>query len=34
LVFFPGLLLVLTAAAGNYIGDGLNELLDPRSKRV
>jgi len=34
LVLFPGLLLVLTAAAGNYIGDGLNELLDPRSKRV
>jgi peptide/nickel transport system permease protein len=33
LVFFPGLLLVLTAAAGNYIGDGLNEFLDPRSKK-
>jgi peptide/nickel transport system permease protein len=34
LVFFPGLLLVLTAAAGNYIGDGLNEVLDPRSRKT
>jgi peptide/nickel transport system permease protein len=34
LIFFPGLALVVTVAAANYIGDGLNELLDPRSKRV
>lgn len=33
LTFFPGVALVLTAAAANYIGDGLNELFDPRSKR-
>ncbi len=34
LIFFPGLFLVLSAAAANYIGDGLNEWLDPRSRRV
>lgn len=34
LVFFPGLALVLTAAAANYIGDGLNEFFDPRNKRI
>jgi peptide/nickel transport system permease protein len=34
LTFFPGLLVVLTAAAANWTGDGLNELLDPRSKRI
>jgi peptide/nickel transport system permease protein len=33
LTFFPGLVVVLTAAAANWTGDGLNELLDPRSKR-
>lgn len=34
LIFFPGIALVLTAAAANYIGDGLNEFLDPRTKRI
>lgn len=34
LVFFPGIALVLTAAASNYIGDGINELFDPRNKRI
>jgi peptide/nickel transport system permease protein len=34
LIFFPGLGLGLTAAAVNYIGDGINELLDPRSRRL
>jgi peptide/nickel transport system permease protein len=34
LVFFPGLALVLTAAAANYIGDGINEFFDPRNKRI
>lgn len=34
LTFFPGIALVLTAAASNYIGDGLNELFDPRSRRA
>jgi peptide/nickel transport system permease protein len=33
LVFFPGMALVLTAAAANYIGDGINEFFDPRNKR-
>lgn len=33
LVFFPGIALVLTAAAANYIGDGINEFFDPRNKR-
>ncbi|MFN8475335.1 MAG: ABC transporter permease [Anaerolineae bacterium] len=34
LIFFPGMFLVLSAAATNYIGDGLNEWLDPRSRRT
>ena len=34
LTFFPGVALVLTAAATNYIGDGLNEFFDPRTKRT
>jgi peptide/nickel transport system permease protein len=34
LVFFPGIALVLTAAAANYIGDGINEFFDPRNRRV
>ena len=33
LTFFPGLILVLTAAAANWVGDGLNEYFDPRGKR-
>jgi peptide/nickel transport system permease protein len=34
LTFFPGLLVVLTAAAANWLGDGLNEILDPRSRHL
>ena len=34
LTFFPGLALVLTAAAANYIGDGINEFFDPRNRRT
>lgn len=34
LVFFPGIALVLTAAAANYIGDGINEFFDPRNRRI
>lgn len=34
LTFFPGIALVLTAAAANYIGDGINEFFDPRRKRT
>ena len=34
LAFFPGIALVLTAAAANYIGDGINEFFDPRNKRL
>jgi peptide/nickel transport system permease protein len=33
ITFFPGVTLVLTAAAANWLGDGLNQLLDPRSRR-
>lgn len=33
ITFFPGLTLVLTAAAANWLGDGLNQLLDPRARR-
>ena len=30
---FPGLLIVFTALAFNFIGDGLRDALDPRSRR-
>ncbi len=30
--FFPGLLLVLTVMSINFVGDGLRDALDPRSK--
>lgn len=31
--FFPGAVLVVTAAAANWLGDGLNQLIDPRLRR-
>ncbi len=31
--FFPGLFILLTVLAINFIGDGLRDALDPRSKR-
>lgn len=33
LLFFPGLMIVLTAIGFNLLGDGLRESLDPRLKR-
>jgi hypothetical protein len=33
LSIFPGLMILLTALAFNYLGDGLTDALDPR-KRV
>ena len=30
--FFPGMALALTVIAVNFIGDGLRDALDPRSK--
>jgi peptide/nickel transport system permease protein len=33
ITFFPGIALVLTAAAANWLGDGLNQRLDPRARR-
>ena len=33
LVYFPGLALVLTVLAVNFIGDGLRDALDPSSRR-
>jgi peptide/nickel transport system permease protein len=30
ITLFPGLILVLTAAAANWLGDGANQLVDPR----
>ena len=32
-MFFPGILLVLTAAASNWSGDGINSMIDPRLRR-
>lgn len=32
LIIFPGLILFLTMLAFNYLGDGLRDVLDPRSK--
>jgi peptide/nickel transport system permease protein len=33
LIYFPGLALLLTVLAVNYIGDGLRDAFDPQSKR-
>jgi peptide/nickel transport system permease protein len=33
LITAPGVTLVLTAAAANWLGDGLNQRLDPRSRQ-
>lgn len=33
ITFFPGITLVLSAAAANWLGDGLNQRLDPRARR-
>ena len=32
-MFFPGILLVLTAAASNWSGDGMNSMIDPRLRQ-
>lgn len=32
--FFPGMVLALTVIAVNFLGDGLRDALDPRSKEV
>lgn len=34
LVIFPGLAIMITVMAFNFVGDGLREWLDPRQKRV
>ena len=31
--FFPGMLILLTVLAINFVGDGLRDALDPRSTR-
>jgi oligopeptide transport system permease protein len=33
LIIFPGTVLFVTMLAFNYVGDGLRDVLDPRSKR-
>jgi peptide/nickel transport system permease protein len=30
--FFPGILIVLTVLSVNFVGDGLRDALDPRSR--
>jgi len=32
--FFPGLLILLTVLSINFLGDGLRDALDPRSRTV
>ena len=32
--FFPGMVLAITVIAVNFLGDGLRDALDPRSKEV
>ena len=34
IALFPGLLITLTVASFNFLGDGLRDALDPRTKRV
>jgi len=33
LLIFPGLAVMLTVMAFNFVGDGLREWLDPKQKR-
>jgi peptide/nickel transport system permease protein len=33
LIYFPGLMLLITVLAVNYIGDGLRDAFDPQSRR-
>jgi ABC-type dipeptide/oligopeptide/nickel transport system permease subunit len=33
MMFFPGIMLVLTTLAFNLVGDALRDALDPRSNR-
>ncbi|RLF91007.1 ABC transporter permease, partial [Thermococci archaeon] len=33
LVFYPGLVVLLTALGWNLLGDGLRDVLDPRTRR-
>jgi len=32
--FFPGMLILLTTLGINFVGDGLRDALDPRSRTV
>lgn len=34
ITFFPGITLVITAAAANWLGDGLNQVIDPRLRKL
>jgi peptide/nickel transport system permease protein len=33
IAFFPGVMVVVITAAANLLGDGLNQLVDPRQRR-
>jgi peptide/nickel transport system permease protein len=33
LIYFPGLAVVLTVLAINFLGDGLRDAFDPQAKR-
>jgi ABC-type dipeptide/oligopeptide/nickel transport system permease subunit len=33
IAIFPGLMIVITVLAFNFIGDGLRDALDPHEKR-
>jgi len=32
ITFYPGLMILLTVLAFNFLGDGLRDALDPRSR--
>jgi peptide/nickel transport system permease protein len=32
--FFPGMMILLTVLSINFVGDGLRDALDPRSRAV
>ncbi|GAH82134.1 unnamed protein product, partial [marine sediment metagenome] len=34
LTFFPGIMIMITVLAFNFLGDGLRDTLDPRAKEM
>jgi peptide/nickel transport system permease protein len=34
LIWFPGLVVIVTVLAVNFVGDGLRDALDPRQQKI